>query len=87
MKLLEILAKLGILRYGVKSATWTSGKDMPAEMLMDDVFNAERDLTTKADLKELFGSKPATETKFCTQCGKPLDAGAKFCTHCGAAAE
>lgn len=76
MKLLDLLAKLGILRYGTKKATWTSGKDMPAEMLMSDVFNAERDLTPKDDLKQLFGSKPAAEIKFCTQCGKPLDGAA-----------
>ncbi len=52
MKILDILAKLGILRVGAKKATWTSAKDMPAEFLMDDVVNAKRDLTTKEDIEK-----------------------------------
>lgn len=52
---LRVLAKLGILRYGTKSYTYTSGRDRPAESLMNDVFNAERDLTTKADIDKLLG--------------------------------
>lgn len=52
---LRVLAKLGILRYGVKSYTYTSGKDRPAESLMPDVFNAERDLTTAQDIKAILG--------------------------------
>ncbi len=51
MKLLDLLAKLGILRFGTKKATWTSGKDLPEEFLMDDVYNAKRDLTTADDVK------------------------------------
>ena len=52
MGILDILAKLGILRVGAKKAVYHGGKDMPAEMLMDDVYNAERDLTTKEDVKK-----------------------------------
>lgn len=44
MKLLDLLAKLGILRYGAKAAVYKSAKDRPAELMMDGVFNAERDL-------------------------------------------
>ena len=51
MKLLDLLAKLGILRFGTKKATWKSGKDMPEEFLMDGVFDAKRDLTTVDDIK------------------------------------
>jgi uncharacterized membrane protein len=51
MKIMDLLRKLGIVRYGTKSATYTSAKDMPAEFLMEDVYNAEKDLTTKEDLK------------------------------------
>ena len=51
MKILDILAKLGILRFGTKKATWKSGKDLPEEFLMDGVYNAKRDLTTAKDLK------------------------------------
>lgn len=52
--LLRVLAKLGILRYGAKSYTYTSGRDRPPESFMNDVFNAERDLTTTQDIKALF---------------------------------
>jgi len=53
MGILDILSKLGILRYGVKKGVYHSGKDMPPEFLMDGVYNAERDLTTKEDLKKV----------------------------------
>ena len=52
MKLLDLLAKLGILRFGTKKAVYHSAKDMPAEFLMNDVFDAERDLTTAQDIKD-----------------------------------
>lgn len=51
MKLLDLLAKLGILRFGAKAATYSSAKDRPAEFMMDGVYDAERDLTTKEDVK------------------------------------
>lgn len=44
MDIIGWLRKLGILRYGTKSYTYTSGKDMPAEALMDDVYDADKDL-------------------------------------------
>lgn len=53
--LLRLLAKLGILRYGVKRATYRSGRDLPAEFLTPGVFNADRDLTTAQDVKALLG--------------------------------
>ena len=52
MNILELLSKLGILRYGAKKGAYKSGKDMPGELLMDDVYNAERDLTTKEDVRK-----------------------------------
>jgi zinc-ribbon domain len=86
MKLFDVLAKLGILRVGAKKAVWHSGKDMPAEFLMDDVVNADRDLTTKQDLKNIkqaaFGD--GSSERFCTDCGKPVAPSHKFCTACGA---
>lgn len=48
--MLALLRKLGILRYGTKSYTYTSGKDMPAEALMHDVIDAEKDLVNKGDI-------------------------------------
>jgi hypothetical protein len=47
MKFLDLLAKLGILRYGTTVGTYTSGKDRPTELQMEGVFNAERDLVGK----------------------------------------
>ncbi len=52
MKFLDVLRKLGILRYGTKAATYTSMRDKPAELFMDDVFNAEKDLVNKEDVKK-----------------------------------
>lgn len=85
MNLRDLLAKLGILRVGTKKAVWHSGKDMPAEMLMDDVLDAKRDLTTKQDLKEMKQTVTGRRSpdRFCTKCGKPVTAGQKFCTACG----
>lgn len=61
---LRLLAKLGILRYGVKSYTYTSGRDRPAESLMPGVFNAERDLTTTQDIKSILGrNRPSSPPK------------------------
>lgn len=74
MKILDLLAKLGILRYGAKSAVYTNAKERPIEFMLDDVYNAERDLT---------GGK--STAKFCTHCGAALQAGEKFCTGCGKA--
>lgn len=48
-----ILRKVGVLRYGVKKYKYTSAKDMPAEALMDDVYDSRKDLITKEDLKKL----------------------------------
>lgn len=86
MKLLDLLAKLGILRFGAKKAVYHSAKDMPAEFLMNDVFDAERDLTTTQDIKDAVGviTGDRTSALFCTQCGKPVAPDQKFCTACGA---
>ncbi len=57
MKLLDILSKLGILRYGTKAAVYRSARDRPIEFMDQGVLNAERDLTTREDVKRAFGSK------------------------------
>jgi hypothetical protein len=56
MKFLDLLAKLGILRFGTKAAVYTSGAKRPAELLMDGVYNADRDLTTKEDVAKVVGA-------------------------------
>lgn len=53
MDFLTLLRKLGIIRYGKKKYTYTSGEDMPVEALMDDVYDPEKDLVAKEDLKEM----------------------------------
>ena len=56
-QLIMILRKIGVLRYGVKSYKYTNAKDMPMEALMDDVYDAKKDLITKNDLKKLSSLK------------------------------
>jgi hypothetical protein len=55
MKFLDLLAKLGILRYGGKAAVYRSARDRPAEFMQPGVFNAERDLTRASDIKDMLG--------------------------------
>jgi len=49
-QILLVLRKLGILRYGAKSHSYSSGRDMPARALLDNVYDEEKDLVTKDDL-------------------------------------
>ena len=51
MRFLDILAKLGILRFGVKSATYKNAAERPAEFMMDNVLDSERDLVAGGDKK------------------------------------
>lgn len=44
MSLLDILRKLGILRYGATKATYTNAKERPIELMDAGVFNADKDL-------------------------------------------
>jgi hypothetical protein len=44
MTLLDLLRKLGILRFGATAATYKSAADRPAELMMDDVYDAKKDL-------------------------------------------
>ncbi len=53
MNLIDFLRKIGILRFGTKKYSYTSGRDMPPEALMDDVYDAEKDLVTKQDFQNL----------------------------------
>lgn len=42
MKLLEILRKLGILRYGAAAGTYTSAKDAPQGLVGDAYFDSRK---------------------------------------------
>ena len=52
MEFMNLLRKLGIVRYGAKSGTYTSAKDMPTEFLMEGVYNADKDLVHREDIKD-----------------------------------
>ena len=51
MKFVDLLRKLGILRYGAKSGTYTSAKDMPTELFQENVYDAKKDLVHREDIK------------------------------------
>ena len=51
MKILDLLAKLGILRFGAKTGVYHSARDRPVEFMMDDVMSAKRDLVTEDESK------------------------------------
>jgi hypothetical protein len=51
VKILNLLAKLGILRYGATAAIYRTGKDRPSEFMMPGVANAKRDIVTGWDFK------------------------------------
>ena len=76
MKLLDWLARLGILRFGVKAGTYTSGKDRPVEFFMPGVFNAERDLGAGNNMNPVecpaCKAKAPFDATVCPACGKPL---------------
>jgi hypothetical protein len=50
MTLLDILRKLGILRYGTQAGVYTNAADRPMSLQMDGVFDPEKDLVHRADL-------------------------------------
>ena len=61
MKFLDVLRKLGILRYGTKAATYTGMQDRPAEFFMEGVFNAEKDLINQADVNNAMAAVKSLE--------------------------
>jgi len=56
MSFVDIFRKLGILRFGTKTGTYTSAKDMPAEFMMDGIYNADKELVTKQDVKNVMAA-------------------------------
>jgi hypothetical protein len=84
MQVLDLLRKLGIIRFGAKSATYTSAKDRPYEFMDNSVFNAEKDLVHKGDFKADAPLNADTlAPKECTKCKAPRKPGARFCGQCG----
>jgi hypothetical protein len=50
MQLLDLLRKLGILRFGAEGGVYTNAGDRPTSLQMDDVFDSKKDLVTRQDL-------------------------------------
>lgn len=64
MKASEALRRLGIMRSGAMATTYKSGKDRPIELMMDGVFDAEKDLiSTKKDKKQEISSDAPVQSK------------------------
>ncbi len=83
MGLLDVLRKIGVIRYGTYKGTYTSARDMPDELFMENVYDAKKDLihssqSTKADTGKMEGGM------FCSQCGTQIPQDAKYCPKCGA---
>jgi len=88
MSIIGVLRKLGILRFGAKKYQYRSGREMPAEALFDDVYDAEKDLITAQDFRHQSKVKrehpePEFHEDDCRHCGEMLQADDKFCRHCG----
>jgi len=62
----------------------TTIRNLLAEIdeLMNQVKEIDQQLAT--ELQPTPTEKPAEETKFCSNCGKPIAIDAVFCPHCGA---
>jgi len=52
MKLLDILRKLGILRYGAVAGTYTSAKDAPDGLAGGEFYYSRKDKSEKETLKK-----------------------------------
>ncbi len=52
-KVIAILRKLGILRFGSVKGTFTSAKNKSDELTFDRVYDAKKDLTTKEDINKI----------------------------------
>ncbi len=55
MGLLDLLRKLGVLRYGATAGTYESGAERPTELMMDGVYDAKKDLVET-------GQRPGKDT-------------------------
>jgi hypothetical protein len=72
---IDWLRRLGVLRWGARSGTYTSGADRPVEFMMDGVFDGRKDLVPAG-----------TRRDACPRCGAPLRPGNSFCASCGSPA-
>lgn len=54
MKIIDVLKKLNLIRFGTVKGTYKTGAERPTELMMDDVMNAKTDLVTKNTIKRVF---------------------------------
>jgi hypothetical protein len=55
MNVLDVLRKLGILRFGAEAGTYTKATDRPASLQFEEVFDSQKDLVTREDVREVLG--------------------------------
>lgn len=53
MKVLDVLRKLGILRFGAEAGTYKKATDRPASLQFEEVFDSQKDVVTRKDVREL----------------------------------
>ena len=57
MKLLDLLRKLGIYRSGTAKGRYNNAVERPLGLQDNSIFNENKDLTTKKDIKKIFKKK------------------------------
>ena len=57
MKIIDVLRKLGILRFGAEAGTYTKATDRPASLQFEEVFDSEKDLVTREDVRAVLGGR------------------------------
>lgn len=57
MKVLDVLRKLGILRFGAEAGTYTKATDRPASLQLEEVFDSEKDLVTREDVRQMVSGR------------------------------
>ncbi len=63
MSVIDILRKLGILRFGARAGTYTNATNRPTEFQMEGVYNADKDLVTRQDVKKVVEAAGKPEVK------------------------
>jgi hypothetical protein len=59
MKIIDLLRKLGILRFGTYKGTYKN--EIPDQMLFDDVYDSEKDLVHRKDKKTKSSEEKGSE--------------------------
>ena len=57
MTLLDLLRKLGILRFGSEGGVYTNAAERPTALQMEGVFDSSKDLVTREDFRR-GGARP-----------------------------